>query len=93
LDGNGGGNECDTPMVVANLPRKFADFGHIPPNTANFGPRFATVYGVSSVRRPSHTSEAASPAADGLTHVILGWLRRPGSPQGFLSGRLACNDL
>ena len=76
MDGNGGGNECDTPMVVANLPRKFADFGHLPPNTANFGPRFATVYGVSSVRRPSHTSEAASPAADGLTHVILGWLRR-----------------
>lgn len=41
----------------------------------------------------ANTYEAASRKTGGLTYVILGWLRRHGSPQGFLYGRLACNDL
>ena len=41
----------------------------------------------------ANTYEAASLATGGLTHVILGWLRRHESPQGFLYGRLARNDL
>lgn len=41
----------------------------------------------------ANTYEAASLATGGLTYVILGWLRRPESPQGFLYGRLTCNDL
>ena len=32
----------------------------------------------------ANTYEAASLATGGLTYVILGWLRRPESPQGFL---------
>ena len=72
----------NTPMVAANLPRRFADFGHIPPTPANSGPTFAAPAACRGAGYVHIYAKAASPKADGLIT----------SPRTAY-GRLACSDL
>ncbi len=82
----------NTPMVVANLPRRFADFGLIPPTPANFGPTFAAPAACRGVGHVHIYMKAASSKAGGLitshkagsgdrraSHVLRG--RRGRSPR------------